>query len=866
MMPRLPVLTRWAMRWLMSASDRAVALGDLDELYQRRRALEGDAAATAWLRRQSTQYSWRLLLHPEPMRTFLNDTRHSLRSLARTPVLAATIVLTVGLGIGATTAIFGVVHSVLLKPLPYTDPGRLVQIYTDAPPNRWRFSLVDWRAVEQRHEQLSQVAGYSSTTMTFSRGDVAERLNGRFVTWQFFSVLGITPLHGRDFTTADSALSAPRTVMLGHAFWRHRLGGDPGIVGQTIRLDGHEYHVIGVLPPTDGPFERNRDFFAAAQWQAPRRRGPFFITAIARLRGDAASADAELAAVSRDLFPVWQSSYQDARATFRTQPLKDFVVRNIGGTLLMVMGAMVLVLLIACTNAANLLVARTTQRAREMAVRQALGATRSRLLQHLLSESAILAAGSALVAMLVAVLALDALVSAGAAFIPRTGEIGMSPLLAGVLAALVLASALMFGLVPASGLLGGRLDQMLRSSSRSATHGTGSRRLRRALVLGQFAIATPLLIAAGLLIGSLARLQRVDPGFDSRHLLTGTIRITQSQYPDTSDARLFFERATARFAAIPGVRSVAWSNSLPPATANDHNNFDLEDFPTPAGGSQPVVPWITATNEYFGTMGLTLRQGRLFEPNDFVLGTPPVIVVDQAWADRFFRGQSAVGRRLRSGGCTDCPWTTVVGVVNTVKYDGLDAEDRGAVYAPMVPYEAWRSLILRTATEPLAVLPLVREAVRELDPTLAFPDVLTGEELMANSLQVPRYLSLLVGAFAILALLLSVIGIYGVMSYFVQEHTRDIGIRIALGGGPGRVVGLIVGQGMRVVIIGVALGVAGAFALTRFMRNLLFEVGAADPVTFLGVATLMLSVALVACLLPARRAATVDPVSTLRDD
>ena len=865
MMPPLPRQARWSMRWLMSAENRQAALADLEELYQHRRAREGSAAADAWLRRQSSQYSWRLLGHPEPMRTLLNDARQSLRSLARTPVLAGTIVLTVGLGIGATTAIFGVVHAVLIKPLPYPDAHELVNIYTDAPPNKWRFSVVDWRAVEQRHEAFSQVAGYTSGTATFSNGDVTDRLQGRAVTWQYFSMLGIRPLHGRDFTTADSALSAPPTVILGYRFWRSRLGGDPAIVGQTVRLDGRAHQVIGILPPLDGPFERYRDYFTAAQWQAPRRRGPFMITALGRLRADSARANAELASVSRDIFPVWRSSYQDERARFTTQPLKHFVIRDIGKTLLIVMGAMGFVLLIACTNAANLLVARTTQRARELAVRQALGATRARLLQHLLTESALLATGAAIVAVIVATLSIDAL-AAASNFIPRTGEIGMSPAIAGFLALLVAGSAVLFGLVPASGLAGGRLDQMLRSSSRSATHGSHSRAVRRALVLGQFAVATPLLIAAGLLIGSLGKLQQVDPGFQSANLLTGTLRVTQAQYPDTSDVRQFFERLTARLAAVPGVRTVAWSNSLPPNNANDINNFDLEDYPTPPDGAQPVAPWIRADTGYFRAMGIELVKGRLFERSDFDAAAPGIIVVDEAWAQRYFPGQEVLGRRLRSGGCTDCDWTTVVGVVRNVKYRGLGQDDVGAVYDPFSPYEALRFLVLRTEGRPEGVLPAVRRAVQEADPSLVLADAATGSELVAGDLVVPRYLSLLVGAFALLALLLSVIGIYGVMAFFVQEHTRDIGIRIALGGGPARVVKMVVGQGMSVVALGVVIGVAAAFALTRFMRSMLFEVGATDPMTFAAVPLLMLFVALTACLLPARRAARLDPVMTLRDD
>jgi predicted permease len=799
---------------------------------------------------------------------FGQDVRMGLRNLLRAPGLAATVVVTVGLGIGATTAIFAAVNAALLQPLPYTDPHRLVRIYTDAPPNRFSFSVADYLAFDAQQTHFAQIAGYTRRAMAFSDGNAAERLTGREVTWTYFRLLGITPAAGRDFTEQDGRPGNPRAVVISHGLWERRLGSRPDVLGRPIRLDGADYTVAGILPPQVGPLERRQDFFIAAQWSTPPRKGPFFITALGRLRAGASrsAAASELHAINRRLFPLWKSSYQDDRATWNLMDLKAFVAGDIHAAAGVALGAVALVWLIATANAAGLLVARVTSRRRELAVRAALGASRGRVVRYLLAESALLALGAAAAGLSVAWAGVRLLQTAGSAYFPRTQEMGLDGPVLWVLAAVTLASGALFGLVPALHGTGGPVDESLRSMGRSATGSLAVRRLRRALVAAQFAIATPLLVVAGLLLVSLSELRHVDLGFDTRNVITGAIQLPAAQYPARAGVA-FWDELERRLEALPGVSAVAFADGRPPDDVGNFNNFDLEDQPAASGQSQPVTPWVAVTPEYFRVLGLPLLDGRLLDERDSRTEDLEAVVVDRAWAARFFPTGSAVGRRLRSGGCTQCPWTTVVGVVGAVKYAGLDRPDEGTVYSPLGGDAARsRYIVARTAADPRAVFPAVRQVIRDLDPSLPFSDTATMEEMVARSVDRPRSLSLLVAGFAIVALVLSAVGIYGVMAYYVQQHTKDISIRLALGGSPRDVLRLVVGQGMQVVGAGVAAGLVLAFAATRLASTLLFGVGATDVGTFAAAGTFLLAVALLACFLPAKRATGLQPAAVLRNE
>lgn len=805
------------------------------------------------------------------------DLRVCLRSLWRVPVLMATVVATVGLGIGATTVIFGAVNAAILRPLPYADPGRLVRIFTDAPPYKFRFSVADYLALQAQQTRFEQIAGYTDRAMAFSDGDVAERLRGRVVSWTYFALLGIRPAIGRPFTEADGRPGGTPAVIVSHGFWQQRLGARPDVIGRPIRLDGSDYALAGVLPRTPGPLEQGQEFFVAAQWETPPRKGPFFITVLGRLRSgsERSAAASELRVINRRIFPIWRASYQDEKASWGLMDLKAHVVGDVGTTAGLSLAAVGLMWLIACANASNLLIARVTSRRRELAIRTALGASRARVIRHLLAESSLLAIGAAAVGLALAWVGMGLLRNLGAAYFPRTQEITLDGPALWLCAGVTTVSGLLFGLVPAVHGTGGPVDESLRSLGRSSTGSVAVRRLRRLLVGSQFAIATPLLVVAGLLLASLNELGRVDLGFDSHNLLSGSILLPEAQYQQPGRVAAFWDELQRRVEALPGVSGVAFADGRPPNDVGNFNNLDLEESPTPPGQSQPVTPWVSVTPEYFRLLGLTLLQGRTFDERDGLGPNVEVVMVDRAWAKRFFPNVGAVGKRFREGGCASCPWTTVVGIVSEVKYAGLDKPDEGTVYWPMPargsqPSEEatsrFRYLVLRTGSDPVTVLPAVRQVVRELDPSLPFSSVATIEELVARSLQGPRSLSTLVNGIAMVALLLSVVGIYGVMAHYVQQHSKDIGIRLVLGGSPGAVLRLIVGQGMKVVASGVVVGLLTALVLTRLTSSLLFGIGAADAFTFVVVTILLMAVALAACFVPARRAIGLPPAVVLRNE
>ena len=797
---------------------------------------------------------------------FTQDLRISCRSLARAPLLALTIVATVGVGIGATVAIFGAVDAAILRPLPYAHPDRLVRIYTDAPPFKFRLSVADYLAFTAQQTRFEQSATYTDRSMTFSDGAVAEMLRTRVVSWAFFSVLGIRPVVGRDFSEADGRAGTPPVVMASDAFWRQRLGGRVDAIGKPIRLEGSDYTLIGVVPPAAGPLDRRFDLFVIQQFTPPQRKGPFFYSVIARLPdgADRALAAGELRAINRALFPIWKSSYQDERATWSMEDLKTNLVGDVRTLAGLTLAAVALVWLIACANASNLLIARVTSRRQELAVRAALGASRGRVVRYLLAESLVLASGAAVVAVAAAYGGMQLLQLYGASYFPRTAEIRFDGPTIGLMGVLAMTSAMLFGLVPAINGTGGSVDASLRSS-RSSTASIGVRRLRRALVAAQFAIATPLLIVAGLLLVSLNELKRVDLGFDGSRLISGSVRLPAAHYRDPAGVTVFWDELKRRLEAQPGIAAVAYADGRPPNAPGQHNNFDLEQSPS-GPESQPVTPWVAISPGFFPTMGLKLIEGRLLNEQD-VRGDDLVsVVVDRAWARRFFPNESAVGKRLRSGGCTTCPWTTVVGVVSEMSYDGLDQPMQGTVYFPMATNQVSRFLVVRTKGDPSGEFATVGRIVRELEPAAPWSDAATIQDLVERSLERPQSLSVLVGSFAGVALLLSIVGIYGVMGYYVQQHMKEISIRVALGGSRGAVARLVIGQGMAVVVAGVLVGAALAFAATRLMASLLFGVGAADPGTFSSVVVLMLTAALLACAVPAWRAMRVQPAVVLRND
>ncbi len=865
---------RWLLRLLVRDADRRAIESELAELYELRRRQRGDGAAARWLRRQQLLYPLHLLVdrlravpgHARGVMSYLwRDIVYSARSLMRAPTLALTIVVTVAVGLGATTGMISVVRAVLINPLPYSAAESLFWIYTDNPPFKFRFSVVDYRALEVDHPAFSEVAAYQTSGVTVTDGTAAERVITKSVTGSYFPLLRQRPVLGRLFAPSDDN-KGDQVAVLTAPYWQRRFGGDATVLGRTISVDGSSYTIVGVLEPTDGPLERGVAFFTAARWAPPKRKGPFFTMVLGRLRPDMSHSAAvdTLRATNARLFPIWKSTYQDEKATWGMQDLKERVLGDVGTTLVFVLAAVACVLLIACANAVNLLISRSLNRSRELAIRGALGASRGRLVQQLLAESAVLTSAAAVGGFFVAAGAVKLVTTYGATFIPRISEVRLSgPVLIWLAGLAALSGLIIFigGLVPAIHTSRLGMDRVLRSATRSSTDGPASRRLRRALVAAEFALATPLIVAAALVLASLERLNRVDVGVDMDRLLTASVSLPSGLYPREEDRVVFWDRTTARLAQLSGVEAVALADSRPPQDSGNRNNFDLEDRPTPEGQNQPISTWVAVSPAFFKAVGLEVERGRLLDERSL---DDRVIVVDRAWADRFFPNEDVIGRRLKSGGCTTCPWTTVVGVVGNVKFTGLDEPGLGTVYWPFVDFPNGY-VVLRAAANPVSLAPSLRQAMREIDPNLAVTDISTGDELVSSSLIAPRYLSVLIGMFALTALVLSVVGIYGVMAYFVQQHTRDIGIRLALGGEPSAMRRLVVRQGLGLVATGVVAGIVMAFFTARLLTTQLFGVSPTDPLTLGAVAVALVGVALVACLVPARRAAKLDPAVILRE-
>lgn len=798
---------------------------------------------------------------------------HGARSLAKVPALTAAIVATVGIGIGGCTAIFAVIDVLFLRPLPYPDADRLQWVFNDAPQFEHPFSVADFNALQEGQTSFDGVAGYTYQELTFTSPERAVRIPVAAVTPGYLELLGIDLQAGRPPLPDEGHPGAEPTVVITPGFANRYLGLSStrtnDALGQVVKLGGNDFQVIGILHDDFGPLNRWAEAFTTLRLEEPTRKGPFFLRVYARLRDgiDPTLAEEELRALNSRLFPLWAESYQDEDTTWAMEPVRKLLQGDVDRLLVLLMGSVGLLLLTATANAANLLLARIGGRRREMAVRSAMGASRGRIVGHLLTESILLAVGGVALGLLLAHWAFGLLPNVASGYIPRLSELRLSGPVLGFAGSLALASGLLFGLISAIQGSGGDLGATLRSGGRTATQGAKQQRVQRVLVVGQLALAMPLRAGAGLLLSSFSNLYRSDLGFDVHRLVSVTVPLDQSRYPDPATRTAFWEEASRSVSAIPGVQAMGIGTGRPPATLFMTNNFDLEDYPTPPGGTQPAVPWIFVNNGYFQTLGIPHLAGRLFEASDQDEDAPPVIVVDEAWANRFFPGEEVLGRRLRSGGCTTCPFTTVVGVVGTVPYQGVRSSHQGAVYGSGVEgYLTSPILQVRASGDPALLVPRIREEIRRIDPEIPLADFSTGETLLRESLSQPRHLSFLLTSFSTVAMILAVVGLYGIMAYTVQRKRSEIAIRLALGGTQRDVLLMVIRQGMTLVGIGLANGTVGALAFTGVLSDLLFEVEPRDPLTLVGVAVLLAGVSLLACALPGRRAVSIDPASTLQEE
>ncbi len=875
--PKVPGWVAWVMKRFLTPDDRRVALSELAELHEAWGAEHGRREADRRYRRQLRQYPLRLLLDrlPLPGRgagawLAVPSFRQAVRSLARSPVLTVAIVLTVGLGIGGCVTVFAIVDALYLRPLAYDEPDRLGWIYTDYPPNQFPFSVADYQALEAGQTSFGRVGAARFQTGTLLSADEPERVFYMAPTPSFFDVLGIRPVSGR-LPSAEEGMDGGRpTLLTTLGFAQRRLGAlrtdASDRLGTALDVDGVTYTLVGVLPDALGPLVRNSEIFPTLRLAPPPRRGPFFLRVVGRLRPGVSEeiARQELRRLYAQLLPEWGETYRDGQATWGIRPVEGVMRGDVAALVGLLMGAVGLLLVIAVVNAVGLLLTRVGARRRELAVRTALGATGSQIAGHLLVESSLLAGAGVGLGILAAVAVLGVLPMIAGDYIPRLEEARVGGTVLGFTALLALGCAGLFTMVPSFAGVGSGARSALSGLSRDRREGRAQQRGQRVLIVGQLAVTMPLLAAAGLLLSSFVRLQQVDPGFESAGLLTLRVSVSRARHPEPGARMALWRSLEEAVAGLPGVSSVGLASARPPAThSGNTNNFDLEDRPTPEGENEPLAHWASADVGYFEALGIALVDGRLFTPDEEESGAP-VIVVDEAWARRWFPGESAVGRRLHEGGSAGL--TTVVGVVEEVPYMGPGVETGGTVYAPWLALETDPYLVVRTRGAAAALTRPVREEVGRIDPTAPVTGVQTGDALLSASLAEPRHLAIILGAFAVVALLLAVVGLYGITAQRVQRQRPDIAVRLALGGQRGTVLAEVLRDGLALAMLGLAVGVMLTVPSARTLEGMLYEVAPLDPLSLASAILLLLTVATVATLVPAARALGVDPASTLREE
>jgi predicted permease len=804
------------------------------------------------------------------MGTFASDLRQAVRGFLRTPGFTAAALATLALGIGAAVAIFSVANAVLLRPLPFPDAGRLVVVWNRFPqPGLERVTLapaeLDDLTRGSRSVESWAALSYTETNLAGS-GD-PEHLAALDVSPGFFRVLGVNAAHGRTF--ADDEGRA-RVAVLSHELWTRRFGANPALVGRTVSLDGEPVLVVGVMPrgfelPNPGGFlfPRRPELWMPLAPAEAASRGDKYLRAIARLTPGVTPerAGAEVDALARGMRARFPDDYP-AGWRMDVLSLHDQVVGETRPALLLLLVVVGLLLLIACANVANLVLARTLARRREMAVRGALGASRARLVRQLAVESVLLALAGGALGTLLAFWAVRALVAARADAVPRLAEANVDARVLAFALVAALASGVVLGAFPAMRATGGSIFLALRQGGRTATG--GGRGMRVVLVVAQIALATMVLVGTGLVLNSLVRLTRGDPGFDPAGVLTAELTLPEAAYPDARAQAALYGAVAERVRALPGVRAAAVVNPLPLSGNLWGAGFVPEGLATAPGEQTPNAQYAAVTPGYFDVMRIRMLRGRAFGAGDGA-DAPAVVVVDETLAARYWPGQSAIGKRLHVAGRPDTAWATVVGVAARVSSAALDAPEQPQIYLPHT--QRTRSsahLVVRAAGDPLALLPAVRRAVRDADPALPMGDVRTMARVVGDSVAPRRFTALLLSAFGLAALLVASVGLFGVVSYAVGQRERELGLRMALGARAGDVVRMVVREGVVLAAAGVGLGAAGALALGRSLSTLLYGVQATDPATFAGVTLLLAGVALLASYAPARRAARVDPAVTLR--
>ncbi|HWT02793.1 MAG TPA: ABC transporter permease [Pyrinomonadaceae bacterium] len=802
------------------------------------------------------------------MDRLVQDLRHALRSLWKRPGFTAVAVITLALAIGAITSIFTVVNGVLLRPLPYREPDRIITLWQRndktgalrdevAPAN-----FLDWKERNRVFEQLAAADPYS---FDYDGPDGPENLVAWFVTDGFFDVLGVNALHGRTFVPEEFREGNDRAVVLSHGAWQRRFGSDPKAVGRTIQLDKQPFTIVGVLPP-QVKFPADKEIWVPRTFTEEDRQDRFgtrFVV-IGRLKTGAtlAQAASELNSVSAQL--ARESPRTNADIGVTAIALPEQITGPVRPALLILLGAVTFVLLIACANIANLLLVRGAERGREFAIRAALGAGRARLIRQLITESVVLALVGGCCGILLAQWGVDLLLAFSPANLPRLDEVGLDARVLGFAACISVLTALAFGLAPAIRFSKPDLQESLKEGGRTATAGLFRQRFRNALVVTEIALALVLLIGAGLLIRSFVSLLNVNPGFTTDNILALQVFIWD-EIPEPEKRLPFYDQAFAALSSLPGVESVGGVSSLPFFRFEMPTTFTVEGRPSPAPGQELSAYRGMATPDYFRTLGIPLGRGRFFTRFDDSRSAP-VVLINESLARRYFPGEDPLDKKvlLRTRDGRPVP-RTIVGVIGDMRPDGLDSDPRPEIYLPYHQTTFGEmTFVIRTTGDPQQVLPAVRQQLWSLHKDITFYRVATMEQLVSESLAARRFNLFLLSAFAAIALALAGVGIYGLISFATSQRTHEIGVRMALGAQAGDVLKMVVRQGMILALAGVGLGLIAALALTRLMSSLLFGVTPTDPLTYTGVSVLLTTVALLACYIPARRATKVDPMVALR--
>jgi putative ABC transport system permease protein len=804
------------------------------------------------------------------METLWHDVRYAVRRLGATPGFSLLAAVTLALGIGANTAIFSVIHAILLRPLPYPQAERLVFLteWSEQVPEM-SFSVANLKDLRDRNGVFESLVGYNSAELVLTEpGGEPERLRGRQASSGLFATLGRPLLLGRGFTADEDRPGAEPVAVLSEGLWERRFGRDPGVLGRALELSGVSFRVIGVMPGDLHASWKAIDVYTPLLRLEDRIGGEenrgnhpgLYVIARLRPRVTVEAARAEVRGIATSLAQEHPDS--NARQSMTLEPLHDPLVGELRPALLLLLGAVLCVLLIACANVANLLLARAADRVREVAVRQALGAKRARLLRQLLTESLLLSLCGGALGVAFAFGGLRLLLASLPDGVPRADEIGLDgPVLLATLAVALL-TGLGFGIAPGLRLASAGLSEPLREGGRG-TPGPGHRRLRDGLVVAEVSLALVLLVGAGLLLRSFFRVLSADAGFRAEGVITAAVPLPQARYDTPESKCAFASRLAEELRRIPRVEAVGLAN---PLLGGWQSSFHVEGRPEAAPGERPSADITRVTPGYFEAMGVRHLEGRLFEDRDRQ-GAPTVAIVDESFARTYWPQESPLGQRLRFGSLSDDgPWLAVVGVVGHVKNYGVDQQSRVEVYLPYLQNPAGSALtiVARTSADPAGLAAGLRQALRAADPLVPAHSLRTLGELVAERTAQRRLAVLLISVFAGLALLLAAIGIYGVMSYAVAQRTSEIGIRMALGAEREHILGMVLRHGALMAASGVALGLVAALALARLLTSLLFETSAADPPTFSLVPLLLLGVAALACYLPARRATRVDPLVALR--